>query len=118
MRSEPTPAEAMLWRALRAGRLNGLKVRRQVPIGPFIADFVVAAAKLVIELDGSQHDADRIHDEQRTGWFESQGYTVIRFWNGDVTNNLDGVRTTILHAARPLSPLGMRRVALSPEGQG
>ena len=76
-----------------------------MPIGPFIADFVIASKRLVIELDGSQHDANRAYDGERTAWFERQGYTVLRFWNGDVMGSLDGVLTTIWRTARPLSPL-------------
>jgi very-short-patch-repair endonuclease len=107
MRSAQTPAESRLWQALRARRLDGLKVRRQVPIWPFIADFIVASTKLVIELDGSQHDGAKDYDDDRTRWFESQGYHVLRFWNREVMDNLDGVLHTIVHAARPLSPLAV-----------
>ena len=118
MRTEQTPAETRLWQALRAGRQDGLKVRRQVPIGPFIVDFVIASAKLAIELDGSQHEANRDHDDDRTRWLEAQGYRVLRFWNGEVMTDLEAVLTAIVRAARPLSPLGLRRVALSPAGEG
>jgi very-short-patch-repair endonuclease len=87
MRSEPTIAEARLWYHLRASRLNGIKFRRQVPIGPFIADFVAPAHKLIVEVDGDTHGGNEAYDRSRTDWLQKQGYRVIRFNNADVMGN-------------------------------
>lgn len=84
MRRTPTDAEARMWWHLRAARFGGLKFRRQQPIGRYIVDFVCFERKLVVEIDGSQHLADGERDHARTAWLESQGYTVLRFWNDDV----------------------------------
>lgn len=98
MRREDTPAEARLWRSLRAHRLGGWKWRRQVPKGGYIVDFLCVEAGLVVELDGSQH-ADRAdYDACRTAYLQSQGLRVLRFWNSAVTENCDGVCLTILDA--------------------
>ena len=102
-RSEPTEAENKLWSRLRAGRLNGWKFRQQVPIGPFRADFVCPKAKLVIELDGSQHVDAVGYDGRRTAFLEREGYRVLRFWNNDVLGKTDAVLEAILaELTRPL----------------
>ena len=92
-----TPAERKLWYALRAHRFQGLHVRRQVPMGRYIADFVCHATWLVIEIDGAQHgfDAEAARDLARDAWFESQGYRVLRFWNGQVMREVESVLDTI-----------------------
>ncbi|HEY7899853.1 MAG TPA: DUF559 domain-containing protein, partial [Caulobacteraceae bacterium] len=83
--------EHRLWSILRNRQLDGRKFRRQVPIGPYYADFACHEARLVIELDGAQH-ADRIAaDSARTRAIEALGWKVVRFWNTEVTENLDGV---------------------------
>jgi very-short-patch-repair endonuclease len=97
MRAAQTEPERAAWRMLRAKRLEGLKFKRQVPIGPFIADFVSFRYRLVIEIDGGQH-ADSGHDEARDTWLRSQGFRVLRFWNHEVLENADGVALTILRA--------------------
>jgi very-short-patch-repair endonuclease len=85
MRHEPTDAELALWKRLRFRQIDGLKFRRQVPVGPFIADFLCFEARLILEVDGSQHAERRAdYDVRRTAYLESQGYRVLRFWNGDV----------------------------------
>jgi len=81
---------------LRDRRLAGLKFKRQVPIDRFVADFVCADAKLIIELDGGQHDANRARDANRTQLLEAMGYLVLRFWNNDVLKNTNGVMEEIL----------------------
>jgi very-short-patch-repair endonuclease len=100
LRANATGAEIALWRHLKSLETQGTHFRRQVPIGPYVADFACMAARVVIELDGSHHgDAPtKARDEQRTLWLESEGYRVIRFWNNDLVENLDGVLETI-HAA-------------------
>jgi very-short-patch-repair endonuclease len=89
-----------MWAYLRAKRFEGLKFRRQVAIGEFIVDFVNFKSKIIIEIDGGQHNEQAIveKDEQRTQWLESQGYKVLRFWNSDVIENVNGVLLTIQNA--------------------
>ena len=93
LRSTMTDCERKLWYALWAKRFAPVRFRRQQPIGPFIADFYCAAAKLVIELDGSQHGTQEgiEHDAARTAWLEARGYRVLRFANFDVIDNIEGV---------------------------
>jgi very-short-patch-repair endonuclease len=90
LRVEMTDAERVLWRALRAHRLRGIGFRRQAPLGPYIADFVCHALKLVIEVDGGQHSGSA-RDARRDDWMAREGYKVLRFWNNDVLGNLEGV---------------------------
>jgi very-short-patch-repair endonuclease len=97
LRKEPTPAEAKLWSRLRDDQL-GVTFRRQHAIGKYIPDFCSPKKKLVIELDGSQHMEQEEYDSERTIYLESQGYKVIRFWNNDVINNIDGVILAIILA--------------------
>jgi very-short-patch-repair endonuclease len=96
-RKEPTPAEAKLWSRIRNDQL-GINFRRQHAIGNYIPDFVCIQKKLIIELDGSQHLEQEEYDEERTKYLNSLGYKVIRYWNNDVMNNIDGVILTIIHA--------------------
>ena len=100
LRANATDAEATLWRMLHELPLDGSHFRRQVPIGQYVADFACMAARLVIELDGSQHGTldGIVHDEARTRWLESKGYRVIRFWNNDIIENPDGVLEAIYEA--------------------
>jgi very-short-patch-repair endonuclease len=96
MRREPTIAERKLWLLLKSSRLSGLKFRRQVPMGHYIADFVCHEHKLVVEADGGQHGSET--DLLRDQWFQAAGYRVLRFWNNDILNNTEGVLETILLA--------------------
>src|SRR5260221_252884 len=91
LRKEPTPAERKLWTYLRGDKLNGVNFRRQHAIGNYIVDFVSIKKKLVIELDGSQHLEQEEYDTERTKYFESLGYKVLRFWNNDVMKDMQGV---------------------------
>jgi very-short-patch-repair endonuclease len=93
LRRDSTDAEKKLWSALRNGQLNRLKFRRQVEIGNYIVDFLCPEKRLIIEVDGGQHTPER--DARRTAFLESQGFRILRFWNNDVLQNLDGVWTTI-----------------------
>jgi very-short-patch-repair endonuclease len=97
LRKDPTPAERKLWSRIRNDQL-GVTFRRQHAIGNYIPDFVCIEKKLIIELDGSQHLEQEEYDEERTKYLNSLGYKVIRFWNNDVTNNIDGVILAIIHA--------------------
>ncbi len=94
LRRDATDAERILWRALRE-RHFAMKFRRQHPIGNRIADFACPALKLVIELDGGQHDAQAAADHARSAQLAEHGYRVLRFWNNDVMENLAGVLETI-----------------------
>jgi very-short-patch-repair endonuclease len=89
LRSEMTDAERRFWAVLRSKQIAGLRFRRQQPVGPYVADFYCSAAKLVIELDGDQHGADRAmaYDDARTNWLETHGYHVLRFPNRDAYNS-------------------------------
>ena len=91
LRVNSTEVEKKLWHHLRNNQLNGYKFRRQYPIGNYIADFVCVSLKLIIELDGGQHADQQIYDKKREQYLEKQGYKVIRFWNNDVIENLDGI---------------------------
>ena len=97
LRHELTPAEHKLWAYLRGDKL-GVNFRRQHAVGNYIPDFCSPKAKLIIELDGSQHLEQEEYDKERTEYLESQGYKVIRFWNNDVMNNLEGVILAIIYA--------------------
>lgn len=101
MRSHQTDAEQRLWYHLRGKCFMGLKFKRQKPIGPFIADFVCMKYKLVIEADGGQHGTDA--DAERDTWFESQGFTVLRFWNNEVLGQTEGVLDQIRLVIESLS---------------
>ncbi len=103
MRTDPTNAEDKLWRRLRNRQLAGAKFRRQHPVGQYIVDFYCHEANLAIELDGSGHeDADQAdYDRNRSAELESAGITVIRFWNYEVWDDLEGVLTTIRGALTP-----------------
>jgi very-short-patch-repair endonuclease len=100
LRRTTTDAEKRLWQQLRRFEIDGSHFRRQVPIGPYIADFACMAAHLVIEIDGSQHAEDKKqqYDELRTRWLAKEGYRVLRFWNNDITRNMVGVKETIYTA--------------------
>ena len=102
LRRDATDVEAKLWARLRSRQLAGAKFRRQVSIGRFIVDFCCLEAKLIVELDGSQH-ADNPAVVSRTGVLEQLGFRVLRFWNHEVNENLDGVLETI-HLALISSP--------------
>lgn len=93
----PTVEEAKLWAYLRGNQL-GYRFRRQDAIGPYIADFCCIQKKLVVELDGSPHLEQGLHDTERTTFSKEQGYTVRRFWNSQVMNDIDGVIRAILFA--------------------
>jgi very-short-patch-repair endonuclease len=96
LRKNPTDAERRLWLRLRQKQLGGFRFRRQVPLGPYVADFVCQSEKLVIEVDGGQHSDKIEHDERRSAWLAANGYRVLRFWNNDVLGNTEGVLETIL----------------------
>lgn len=94
LRKELTPAERKLWSHIRNDQL-GVSFRRQHALGNYIPDFICIKKKLIIELDGSQHLEQTEYDNERTKYFESLGYRVIRFWNNQVMNEINGVIQTI-----------------------
>jgi very-short-patch-repair endonuclease len=96
-RKELTPAERKLWSRIRDDQL-GVTFRRQHAVGNYIPDFCSPKAKLIIELDGSQHLEQEEYDQERTKYLESLGYKVIRLWNNDVMNNIDSVTLAIIYA--------------------
>lgn len=96
LRSEQTNTEKVLWYNIRNNKLNGIKFKRQVPIGKYIVDFLCMHKKLVIELDGSQHVENQEYDNIRTEYLKSNGYTVIRFFDDEVLKHTENVLTEIL----------------------
>jgi len=114
LRRALTPAEFALWTRIRGRQLGGFKFVRQQPIDRYYVDFVCRERRLIIELDGGQH-SDRPNDRQRDSDLCARGYRVIRIWNNDVIENLDGVLPTLQSGLeqQPLTP------ALSPQaGRG
>jgi very-short-patch-repair endonuclease len=95
LRRNLTDVERKLWYALRDRRFDSFKFRRQVPIGKYIVDFVCQDRKLIVELDGSQHEGSK-YDGVRDAWLRSVGYRVLRFWNVDINQTFDGVLFAIL----------------------
>ena len=122
LRKETTPAERLLWNALRNYSFTGLKFRRQHPVGCYVADFCCMQEKLIIELDCDSHDFSEQKDKERTVALNQEGYRVIRFSNADVFDNLDGV---LMMIARTLN-IDWKTVGNSksphpnplPEGEG
>ncbi|WP_291409781.1 DUF559 domain-containing protein, partial [Devosia sp.] len=94
MRREPTEAELKLWLLLRNRRFAAFKFRLQVPIGPYIADFVCYSARVIIEADGSQH-AENLHDAKRDAELRRRGFHLLRLWNNDILARPDDVSETI-----------------------
>jgi len=91
LRRDMTPTERVVWGVLRARGLRGFKFRRQIPVGPFIVDFLCVEAGLIIEVDGDTHSHQVAYDRRRTLYLETQGYRVVRIANRDVRENLQGV---------------------------
>lgn len=104
LRRNQTEAERLLWSRLRDGRLAGAKFRRQFSLPPYVADFCSERDRLIIEQDGSQHMDRVVDDAERTAFFERRGYRVVRFWNNDVVENLDGVLDMLLDYVTSPSP--------------
>jgi very-short-patch-repair endonuclease len=106
LRRNMTEAERQIWQILRSEQMQGHKFRRQVPIGRYIADFVCHEARLVIEIDGGQHDPSSGREVERSAFLQDEGYCVLRFWNNEALSNIEGVYATIAAAlCRTPSPL-------------
>jgi very-short-patch-repair endonuclease len=95
LRKEMTDAERSLWKALRDRRFENYKFRRQVPIGKYIADFACLSHKLIVEVDGSQHEGSAT-DIMRDAWFSAQGFKILRLWNREMLRDLDGALNSVL----------------------
>ena len=118
LRRDLTDAERKLWSVLRNAQLEGAKFRRQQPIGPFIADFVCQDARLIVEADGGQHSTGD-DDARRTAFLKGRGYRVLRFWNHDILENLDGVAASIVAELETPHPARAARESPSPSrGEG
>ena len=119
MRLNQTDAERRLWSVVRGKRLSGYKFRRQVIIDSYIVDFINLDHRLIVEADGSQH-AESEYDQHRDAYLKGQGFTVLRFWNGDVLKDSNAVAETIWHALQtPPLPSAATRLPPSPaRGEG
>lgn len=115
LRGNMTEAEQRLWSALRRRQLDGLRFRRQVPLGRFIVDFACYEARIVAELDGGQHAEPEAEDAARNKWLEDRGFRVLRFWNDEVFENLGGV-LEVIRAAAASSPHKKNSLPLDGEG--
>ncbi|HVI59822.1 MAG TPA: endonuclease domain-containing protein [Luteimonas sp.] len=108
LRKTPTDAEMLLWRHLRGRQLEGCKFRRQHPLLDFVVDFTCLERRIVVELDGGQHADAEHYDTRRTATLEKAGFAVLRFWNNEVFENIDGVLEvilqTLLQRATPSPP--------------
>jgi very-short-patch-repair endonuclease len=98
LRHAPTEAEVRLWRRLRMQQVEGARFRRQHAIGPYVVDFCAPRQKLVVEVDGGQHLEHEGYDAERTKYLEAKGYRVIRFWNNEVSQQMDAILRVILEA--------------------
>jgi very-short-patch-repair endonuclease len=115
-----TRAVTLLWRHLKANRMDGVGIRRQSPIGNYIADFVCFSSKLIIELDGESHDFEECQkrDESRDAFFAAEGFQVQRFTNDQVMTNLEGVVEAIRQAASAGARGSPPSLALPHKGGG
>jgi very-short-patch-repair endonuclease len=104
LRNNATDAEVRLWKHLSRRQLGGYKFSRQMPVAGFICDFLCRKARLIVEVDGGQHDERAQADALRTQAIEAEGYRVIRFWNNEVVGNTEGVLASILEALRSSPP--------------
>ena len=111
LRKNMTDAERILWQQLRAKRFTGFKFKRQQPLGRYIVDFVCLEAKLVIELDGGQHQDAVKKDTMRDAWLKAEGYSVLRFWNNEFLQNQTGCLEKVL------AELNAVTLSLNPSGR-
>ena len=118
LRHAQTDCENRLWSRLRDRRLFGIKFRRQEPLGAYVVDFVSYEKRLIVELDGGQHMENANYDAKRDAWLCAQGFDVARYWNNDVTSNLDGVLEDIARRAGVWPAQSPSPQPLSRQGRG
>jgi very-short-patch-repair endonuclease len=104
LRRNMTEAERRVWQILRSQQMQGYKFRRQVPIGRYIADFACHEARIIVEIDGGQHDSSSPREAERSTFLQNEGYRLLRFWNNDVLANLDGVHAIIVEELARITP--------------
>lgn len=114
LRNNPTEVEKLLWRQLRMWQLDGYKFRRQQPIGNYIVNFVCFEKRLIVEVAGGQHAEQTRYDAERDDWLRAQGFVVLRFWNNEVVDNIEGVTEKIYQSLQSTpflnpSPQGGRK---------
>jgi len=118
LRSNPTEAEKRLWSAIRQRQIAGLRFRHQMPIGHWIVDFACPSHRLIVEVDGGQH-AGSSRDARRDGYLAARGWRVLRFWNNEVLDNLEGVVRAVVEAAQEFDGLTKAPTQPSPaRGEG
>jgi very-short-patch-repair endonuclease len=121
LRKNSTDAERLLWSKLRYKQIDGYKFRRQQPIGPYIVDFANFQKKLIIELDGGQHSESKAEDLKRDEFLKTQGFSVLRFWNNELFENLEGVLHEIRKKLETPSPgpsrKGRGEKRMAPQGE-
>jgi very-short-patch-repair endonuclease len=118
LRRITTGAEQRLWRLLRLRQSENIKFRRQVPIGPWIVDFVAFDKRLVVEADGGQH-AESLRDHARDTDLRNRGFKILRFWNNDILFNANGVIERIAEEIEQSpSPRGLRPRPSPTRGEG
>ncbi len=107
LRTNSTIQEERMWNLLKNHQFHGLKFKRQQPIGNYIVDFICKEAKIIIEIDGGQHNKDNNieNDKIRTEYLESKGYKVLRFWNNEIYENIEGVLKRLESEINPLQEL-------------
>jgi very-short-patch-repair endonuclease len=98
LRKNSTAAERILWQHLRLRQLGEYKFRRQHPLGAYIVDFICLEKRLIIEIDGGQHNTQAAYDAERSAWIESQGFRTLRFWNTQVLRDIAAVKEVIWRA--------------------
>ena len=104
LRSNMTNAERHLWKHLRQRQIAGYRFRRQMPMGSYIVDFICLERRLIIEIDGSQHQEQQVYDARRDQWLAEQEFQVLRFWNNEVLNQTEGVLMRILEVLERTPP--------------
>jgi len=109
LRKKATEVEKLLWLRLSSRQMEGFKFRRQQPIGQYVVDFVNFEKKLIIELDGGQHKIQKEEDKKRDNWLEEQGFEVLRFWNNEVFESLEGILDVVREKLLSPSPIPSRQ---------
>jgi very-short-patch-repair endonuclease len=113
LRQNMTEAERRIWQILSTHQMKGYKFRRQVPIGRYIVDFMCHEARLIVEINGGQHDRSSPQEAERSDFLQNEGYRILRFWNNGALANLDGVHQTI---ARELGHITSIQILPHQEG--